>query len=194
MLLRVWLLILLVMLAGCSSKKVSLYMLSTSAPIKHKVHTSSSRITYVGMDKVVLPEYLQNDNITTRVDKNQLHQNEFHQWAEPLSHNIARVVALNVHNKLRNTVVEVQPWPYFVPMKYRLHINIIRFDSDEYCVSRLIATWAIYQKGKSKLLFKRTKSYRQHYKTNSIKDIVAAMNININHFSDDVARSLRQRR
>lgn len=181
---------LLVLFSGCASKKVSWYVLSPAKPARHKVHATHKQVRHIGLEKIILPQYLQTDNITFRVNQNKLHQEQFHKWAEPLNDNISRVIAVTVHNTLRNIELVPDPWPFGTPINMRLRVTILRFDSDADCVSHLTATWALYDKDDTKLLFKRTKRYTSHNDSSNISDIVHAMSNNVNHFARDIALSI----
>ena len=63
--------------------------------------TAEGRIR-IGLATVVVPEYLNRNEIVVNLDNTVYQLAEFNQWAEPLNENLTRVLEENLTNLLRD--------------------------------------------------------------------------------------------
>ena len=68
---------------------------------------------------------------------------EFHKWAEPLEHGIARVVAENLAAELSCERVVFYPAQQSIQVDYEVPVRIIRFDAEENGTVVLEASWRV---------------------------------------------------
>ena len=92
---------------GPSRSSDTRFYLLGSQPVKTMTPAEKSRFSRlsIGIGPVHIPSYLDRPQIVTRTDRHELIIHDFHQWAEPLEVNIARVVreGLAVDTGARNT-------------------------------------------------------------------------------------------
>ena len=108
---HVAIIILTLALAGClggQSPSTNFYMLSALSPSPAGTAPASgaARI-HIGLETVVIAEYLNRNEIVINLDNTIYQLAEFNQWAEPLSDNLTRVLEENLTNLLQKDSIEV---------------------------------------------------------------------------------------
>lgn len=170
-------------LAGCRSKNSSFYVLS---PIQAPLAKTCGMV--IGLGPVTIPRYLDQPQIVTRLSPNQVALNEFERWAEPLNTNITSVLANNLKAQL-HTQILLYPWQG--KTNYEIKVTITRFDTEK-CISVLNVNWDIRNV--------KTQSTR-HYEAiftapvpvkSTFNDVVAAMNMNLNALSFQIAKDIKK--
>ena len=79
------------------SPATNLYMLTTELSEQAAPATASLPAGFsIGVGPVRVPRYLSLPMLVTRTGRNEMQSDEFHQWAEPLSENIARVMSADL--------------------------------------------------------------------------------------------------
>lgn len=95
------LILLLMVLAGCSSKpavQASYYLLYT--PVEAQQTSSSPDSQVILLKPVRLSDYLRQDSLTMQVDAHQLYVSRQHLWAEKLQHGITRALLSDINGEL----------------------------------------------------------------------------------------------
>jgi len=129
-----------VVFAGCANTPPTQFYVLTSSAEPREANPGGPVIE---VGPVTLPDYLERPQIVTTVSKNQLHLAEFHQWAEPLERNVARVIAENLSAELASERVVLYPARQSVQVDYQVVVNITRFDSSEDGATVLEAQWHV---------------------------------------------------
>ena len=98
-------------LAGClggQSPPTNFYMLSPLSPSPAGTAPASAagRI-HIGLETVVIAEYLNRNEIVLNLDNTIYQLAEFNQWAEPLDANLTRVLGENLTKLLQDDAIEV---------------------------------------------------------------------------------------
>jgi uncharacterized lipoprotein YmbA len=92
---------------------------------------SSGRVQLaIGVGPIHLPEYLDQDQIVSRVSRNRFALSENDRWAEPLADNVANVLVENLSMLLQNDEAAVYPWPGRQRPSHQLEVEVLRFDTD----------------------------------------------------------------
>jgi len=112
--------------------------------------TSSSPI--IGLGPIKLPEYLDRDEVVTRVGPNRLELSEEDRWAEPLSNNFRQVIAQDLTQSLGTHSIMFYPWVGTTHIDYQVRIEVYRFESDPNANAQLVAHWQVLD-GSGKLLY-----------------------------------------
>ncbi len=102
---------------------------------------------------VEIPEYLNRPQIVTFHNSNVAHLAEFEHWAEPLKHNISRVIAENMSVLLNTDKVFIFPQKKRTPVEYQIEVNILRFDGELGKDLFLSALWSVVDVEKEEQLF-----------------------------------------
>src|SRR5271157_2873762 len=108
-----------VAVAGCASAPSRFYTLTVTA-----TGDGSPAAAYaVAVGPVSVPTMVDTPPFTIQVATNRVEVDEFNRWAEPLSENIARVVAGNLAVLLGTSQVATVPLANFKPA-YQVTLNI----------------------------------------------------------------------
>ena len=101
------------------------------------------------MGPIEIPEYLNRPQIITTPNKTVVNFAEFDHWAEPLNHNITRVIIENISMLLNTNKIFVFPKKSKLPIQYKIDIEIVKLDGNLGESSHLNALWSITD-GKTK--------------------------------------------
>jgi hypothetical protein len=134
----VLLLALVVAGAGCASPRSSFYTLNSTG----KPATSGADYS-VSVGPVSVPAAVDRPQIVVRLAPNQVAIDEFHRWASPLPDAIARVVAENLAAMLGTPHVTVFSRPTAAGARYRVQIDVLRFESAPGEAATLDAVWTV---------------------------------------------------
>jgi len=138
---------LLLMVAGCSLGSVqsaSTRLFTLTATVDTQEATPILRDEVIGIGPVTLAEYLDRQQIVTRVSPHELKTAEFSQWAEPLKSNIARVIRENVSLLTGSEQVFSFPWRRSIRVDHQITLNVLRFEGGADGLVTLVAQWAIH--------------------------------------------------
>jgi uncharacterized protein len=124
--------------AGCASPRSNFYTLNSAAK---PVTTGADYSVSVG--PVSVPATVDRPQIVVRLAPNQVAIDEFHRWASPLPDSIARVVAENLAATLGTPHVTVFSRPTAAGARYRVLIDVLRFESAPGEAATLDAVWTV---------------------------------------------------
>ena len=184
-------------LAGClggRSAPTSFYMLSpfSPSPAGRSPTTSEARI-HIGLETVVVAEYLNRNEIVVNLDNTVYRLAEFNQWAEPLSNNLTRVLEQNLINLLRGDSIDVfLASQSSIPFDYRLEIDVIRLDGNLADQATLVAQWALLEGDEDDLKLMRRSQYQEPAADNTYKALVLAKSRTIEKLSRDLAAAIKK--
>lgn len=172
------------LLAACySSKEPSLYVLN---PKPFNVHVQKNvKHTLIGIDSVTLPQYLDNPQIMIFTTPQQSNLDEHHQWAEPLSSNIQRVIQTNLSNSLRGAAIEIAPWDSEFYPQHHLRVEISQFKVDKQGNSILRAIYTI--ETDKKVVHQYQVQLHEKLAVVTPATVVISMNNLVNQLSDKIA-------
>lgn len=123
---------------GCSTATPHYYTLDATAVPDGAAPARG--VVLVG--PVTVPPTVDQPQFVTDAGGNQVHIDEFNRWADPLSDNIARVVAQNLSKLLGTPDVTTSPMPDLVP-NYLVAIQVQKFQSVPGQGTMLEALWTI---------------------------------------------------
>jgi uncharacterized lipoprotein YmbA len=112
--------------------------------------TSSSPT--IGLGPIKLPQYLDRDEVVTRVGPNRLELSDRDRWAEPLADNFKQVLAQDLTHLLGTHSIIFYPWAGTTHVDYQVRIDVYRFETDSSANARLLAHWQVFD-GSGKLLY-----------------------------------------
>jgi uncharacterized lipoprotein YmbA len=128
--------------AGCASPPSHFYTLSPTAEV-----AGAAAAPYgVIVGPVSIPAAVDRPEFLVQVAPNRVDVDAFHRWAAPLNDAIAGVVAQNLAALLGTPDVATAPLANF-KAKYRVTIDVQRFDSLPGQEAVLDAVWAVRQTG-----------------------------------------------
>ena len=184
-------------LAGClggPSAQTNFYMLSPLSPSQAgtAAATAEGRIR-IGLATVVVPEYLNRNEIVVNLDNTVYRLAEFNQWAEPLSENLTRVLEENLTNLLRSDLIDVfLASDSSIPTDYRLEVDVVRLDGNLGGQATLISQWALLAAEEDELIVMRRSKYQESAADNTYKELVLAKSRTIERLSQDIAAAVKR--
>jgi uncharacterized lipoprotein YmbA len=184
-------------LAGClggPSGPTNFYMLSPLSPSQAgtSAATAEGRIR-IGLATVVVPEYLNRNEIVFNLDNTVYQLAEFNQWAEPLNDNLTRVLAENLTNLLHEDSIDVfLASDSSIPADYRLEVDVLRLDGNLGGQVVLISQWALLETEQDNLILMRRAEYQEPAADNTYKGLVLANSRTIERLSRDMAAAIKK--
>jgi len=184
-------------LVGClggPSAPTNFYMLSPlSSSQTRTIETTKEDRIRIGLETVVVAEYLNRNEIVVNLDNTVYKLAEFNQWAEPLSDNLTRVLAQNLANMLRDDFIGV----FFsadssIPLDYRLEIDVIRLDGNLGDQVTLVAQWALLEAEEDVLILLGRSVYQEQVADSTYKGLVLAKSRAIDRLSRHVATAIKK--
>jgi hypothetical protein len=184
-------------LAGClggASAPTSFYMLSSLSPSQGATATANADAdTRIGLATVVVPEYLNRNEIVVNLDDTVYRLAEFNQWAEPLSDNLTRVLAENLTNLLQTDMISVfLSSDSSVQPDYRLEVDVVRLHGNLAEQVTLVAQWALLGAEEEDLIVMRRSQYQEPAMDNTYKALVLAKSQTIDKLSRDIAVAIKK--
>jgi uncharacterized lipoprotein YmbA len=179
-------------LTGClggPSGPTNFYMLSPLSPSQAGTAAASAegRIR-IGLVTVVVPEYLNRNEIVVNLDNTVYRLAEFNQWAEPLNNNLTRVLEENLTNLLRGDSIDVfLASDSSIPADYRLEVDVLRLDGNLGGQVALISQWALLETEEGGLILMRRSEYQELAADQTVKELVLAQSRVIENLSRDIA-------
>jgi len=184
-------------LAGClggPSGPTNFYMLSalSPSPAGTSAATAEGRIR-IGLVTVVVPEYLNRNEIVVNLDDTVYRLAEFNQWAEPLNDNLTRVLEENLTNLLGDDSIDVfLATDSSIPTDYRLEVDVLRLDGNLGDQATLVAQWALLEAEEDDLILMRRSEYQEPAADNTYKGLVLAKSRTIERLSRDMAVAIKE--
>jgi uncharacterized lipoprotein YmbA len=184
-------------LTGClggPSGPTNFYMLSPLSPSQAGTSAASAegRIR-IGLVTVVVPEYLNRNEIVVNLDNTVYRLAEFNQWAEPLNNNLTRVLEENLTNLLRGDSIDVfLASDSSIPADYRLEVDVLRLDGNLGGQVALISQWALLETEDGGLILMRRSEYQELAADQTVKELVLAQSRMIENLSRDIAAVIKE--
>jgi uncharacterized protein len=146
-------------LAGCVTRPSPPTYFYMIAPLvsgtEQSVLEMEKEHTVIAISNVLIPSYLDRNQIVTRLNEVEYELGEFDQWAEPINDNLTRAVAQNLSRILAADTVDVFPAAKEVPHNYIIGIEVIRLDGKLDDHITLSARWAIFGRDQDDLIVLR---------------------------------------
>ena len=170
------------------------YMLSPLSPSQagKSAATAEGRIR-IGLETVVVPEYLNRNEIVVNLDNTVYQLAEFNQWAEPLNDNLTRVLEENLTNLLRADSIDVfLASESSIPLDYRLEVDVLRLDGNLGDQVTLVAQWALLEAEEDDLILMRRSEYQEPAADKTYKELVLAKSRTVEKLSRDIAAAIKK--
>jgi uncharacterized lipoprotein YmbA len=179
-------------LSACGASKPSqFYVLNALSPSELSRQTISvGSGLAIGLAPVNMPEYLDRPQIISRGGGNQLELGEFDRWAEPLDRNIERVVARNLSVLLDTDRVFVLPARRPLDLRYRVVIDILRFNLVKEGETLLEVRWAVLDGESRRELLIATSTHVRPVAVQNYDAVVSSMNENLAELSREIATAI----
>ena len=144
----------------------------------------------LGVGPVRLPAYLDRREIVTRVAQNRFDLSENDRWAEPLDENFTHVLAQNLSVLLGSDRIITYPWPLDKRPRYRVQIDVFRFEVNSAGEAELTARWAVVDEtGKEAPNLNESRLSRPA-KDKSTDAYVTALSETVSDLSQEIAKTV----
>jgi hypothetical protein len=182
-------------LAGClggPSAPTNFFMLSPLSPTQAGTSAATAEGGIrIGLVTVVVPEYLNRNEIVVNLDNTVYRLAEFNQWAEPLNDNLTRVLAENLTNLLRDGSIDIfLASDSSIPTDYRLEVDVIRLDGNLGDQVTLVVQWALLGNEEDDLILMRRSEYQEPAADKTYKGLVLAQSRTVEKLSRDIAAAI----
>lgn len=185
-------------LAGCAllapiPDQSRFFLLTPMAPGEtgSQINQKNTSALVLGLGPIKLPDYLQRDDIATRVESNRLQFSENDHWAEPLKNNFTRVLSQNLSTLLGTQQIINFPWYSSVRIDYQIAITVDRFECDAQGNGRLAARWSINDPASGRILDRGDSDLSAPCGT-SVDQGVAGLSQALGGFSRQIATAMAQ--
>jgi uncharacterized lipoprotein YmbA len=178
---------------GCTLRAAppKTFVLSAASPAATSP-PAAGRGPVVGVGPVGVPAYLDRPAIVARAGSDEVRLSSDHHWAEPLKDGVARVVAENLSIMVPTEAVALFPWRGLWAVKYRVTLEILRFDGPLGGPVVLNARWRLLD-GEGKELALRAVALSEPVTEAGYPALVAAQSRMLAAVSRDIAAEIRAR-
>ena len=184
-------------LGGCSSflpkpkpDPSRIFVLFPDIEASERHNSDLSTQISLGVGPVRLPAYLNRREIVMRVAPSRFDLSENDRWAEPLDENLTHVLAQNLSILLGSDQIIPYPWPLDQKPRYRVQIQVLRFECNSAGEAQLSARWAVIDDtGKETPNLKESRLTRPA-KEKSIDASVAALSETVADLSREIAKTV----
>jgi uncharacterized lipoprotein YmbA len=145
----------------------------------------------IGVGPIKFPEYLDRTQIVTRSSGNKITLSDFDLWAGSLAEDFSQVLAENLSVLLSTESVIVYPRVRSGIARYRITMDVIRFDGSLGGDVSLIARWAILEGKERKVVFTRKSTIREPSGAQGYEAMVAANSRALEKLSREIADAVR---
>ncbi|VEB36410.1 ABC-type uncharacterized transport system, auxiliary component [Legionella sainthelensi] len=185
---KISLIILGFILVACTRSKEPQYYLLNPIAIPNKQMNYYKNL-HLGIDDITIPAYLEKPQVMISYSPNRVELEEYHQWAGALDKNIKSVISTNLASLLPGAIVESSPWNAKFKPNYQLQIDIEQFTIDMQGNSILRAEFILYRE--NNIAKKKDVYYRLKIHNITIENLIASMNNNLTHLTQDIAQVVR---
>jgi uncharacterized protein len=189
-------------LASCAISDPTQYFTLAQAPAPTAERTATASTAEggvgqttnvsIGVGPVIIPAYLDRQQIVTRTGTDQVELSAFHRWAEPLEDGMARILAEEIGARVPTERVVTFPWRGVVAraIQYQVVVTVVRFDGQPGGDVTLDTRWRILDPHGEEHAFRRS-TVIETVKGPGHEPIVAAMTRAVVSLSREIALEIR---
>ena len=153
---------------------------------------SPAKDAVIGIGPVKLADYLDQSQIVTRTNNNQVVKAEFDRWVGPFKDNFINVLADNIGSLLSTERIYLFPWRQSVPIDYQITVDVVRCDGRLGDAAWLETRWSIFKGPEKKLLKTIRSNIREPVTGADYGDLVAAQSRALAKLSQEIAAAIQQ--
>ena len=147
---------LILLLPACGSSPPNNHYLLTA----RQTEAPTTDTPALGIGPIVIPEYLNRNNLVYDQRNNKLQVSATERWAEPLGDGLQRVVGLNLAQLVNTHNVRFFPWNSQRAPDYGVKVNLLSLDANDQQAS-LTAEWLVYNPTTSATIYRRITRLQQ---------------------------------
>lgn len=180
---KLLLVLLFIVFAGCSGKQ-HYFILSTAKQPKQSFVCHRS----IGVEKVILPDYMDKRKLTIATSSNQILQIDSAKWAEDMDEGLTKRIVSFLQKKCRQPKVYLYPWGVDTQPNLKIRVQLNRFltQGDRVYLDASYVVYDITTKKSSAYLFNTSVPT-----TSETNDIIRAMDKAFNRLEEHIAVHIR---
>jgi uncharacterized lipoprotein YmbA len=78
----------------------------------------------IGLGKISIPYYLDKPQMVMLISNNEINQDEFNRWGEPVDECIVRILCNTINQNCSNVKMIIYPFDKYIPIDYKIRIKI----------------------------------------------------------------------
>ena len=179
---------------GCAASPPTEFYLLSPLPPASSTKTGSAQNQHpkiIRVDGVVVPGYLDRDEIVTRISENQIHLADLNQWGESLRNGLTNILALNLSRLLSSEIFAVFAFKSPSDANYQVIVEIIQMDGSLNGDVHLIAQWSIIEAKEGNILVTRESYFKAKEAPTDYNELVAIQSRLFEALSREIAKSLQ---
>jgi uncharacterized lipoprotein YmbA len=161
--------------------------------VPHGVQSDGVSLVY-GLGPVILPAYLDRNQVATRLSPSEVTYSQWDRWAEPLGGTVPAVLRQHLASELGTDAVVSYPWLGTTHVDYQIEVRLQRFETDTTGESRLDGQWSIRDLRRDRLLIARDTSLTRPGPPNDTAAATAALRGMLSDLGREIATAARDLR
>jgi uncharacterized protein len=167
------------------------YTLTASPPANaDRAEAPGGTILY-GLGPVVLPSYLDRNQVATRVSPTEVAYSQWDRWAEPLGANVSSVLLQSIDGELGRDAIVPYPWRGSTRVDYQIVVQLLRFESDTAGEAHLQSRWSIRDLERNRQLVARETTLTRPGRPGDTAASTAALSAMLTDLGHEIATALR---
>lgn len=151
--------------------------------------SANSSAMVIGIGPIKLPDYLERQEIVTRVAPNRMVLSGTDRWAEGLDGNFTQVFAQDLGATLGTQRIVFFPWYQTATIDYQVQLDVYRFESDGSGTVTLTAHWQILDH-LGKMLYVTDSTFTATAASPGATAVVAAMSTALGDLAQEIASKI----
>jgi uncharacterized protein len=177
---------------GCATSPPTKFFLLSPLPAPGiEIENMDKPSTIIRVNAVVIPGYLDRNEIVTRVSENEIHLADLNQWGEPLRNNLTNILALNLSRLLPAERFAIFPFKCPSPMDYQVNVEIVQMDGSFDGDVHLTAQWSILQGKEGNIKATRKSRFKASKAPTDYGELVAAQSGLVEALSREIAKCIQ---
>ena len=182
------LLFIVIAAAACSSPPTNLYLIDDRG--ERSPALSSQGLPVVGLEKVDLPSYAQDERVISRGANHRLIADDNNRWAEPPEESLTRVLALKLGREL-NALPLTEPFLRGADLSLRIAVTLDTFILNEDGEAEMSGQTAILSPNGRDVLAIERFAFKTKAASGSAGDYASAIEADLQKLSTSIAASAR---
>jgi hypothetical protein len=167
------------------------YTLTAAPPANaDRAEAPGGTIVY-GLGPVILPSYLDRNEVATRVSETEVAYSQWDRWAQPLGANVSSVLLQRLGGELGTNNVVPYPWTGSVQVDHQIVVRLLRFEGDATGEAHLQSQWSIRDLKSNRQLVARETTLTQPGRPGDTAAITAALSAMLNDLGREIATAVR---
>ena len=145
----------------------------------------------IGIGPVKIADYLDQSDLVTRTNDNQLVKADYDRWAGSFKDDFINILAENIGFLVPTERIYLYPWRGSVPIGYQVALEVVRCDGRLGDAAWLVTRWSVFGGPEKKLLKMNRSSIREPVTGADYAALVAAQSRAVAKLSQEIAEAIK---